>query len=1193
MGLWFCLPVIGLAGPSEKASLATTQIISLDGTDWLSLTDPNNQGLGKQWFTAPQPQAKPTAVPGIIQDTYPGYHGVVWYWRKIEIPAHPHIQSRYLLRFWSVFYKTDVWVNGTHIGAAESFNTPFVFDITDAVKSEGQNVLAVRIIDPGANDIEGYRRGQVPGGNLWPYGGFEESVELLLTPVVRIQNMFVRSDWQTGNIHIQARLHNSLNEPELAQFEFGVALQNSGETIQMIMIERTLPIGDSVIEADLMVRQPHLWSLADPFLYRVTTSLKLPRRNSLDEFSVRMGFRDFRVAKGYFRLNGKRIYLKSSHTGNEMPIGIRVPYDPDWLRRDLINVKAMGFNCIRFFQSTPLRYQLDLCDEIGLLAIDEPRGGWLYDDSPYALKRYTNSVRETILRDRNHTSVIAWGLLNEHPWATGDSEQFRHTVGLLAMIRQLDDSRLVLLGSGRWDCQPAIGSVSNPGSNEWECLLGIDSPNAQPIEPLCGKGGPPRQEPGASPIAGYVGPLGDIHVYPPTPHTGEIIEFLRTVGQGTKNVFVSEYGIASAVDLVRLARHYEQRGKEYCDFAQDYRKRLDLFLRDWERWQMADCFGRPEDYFADCIAHNGPRRLIGINALRANPYVNGYSLTGTSDQGRTGEGLITTFRELKPGVVDALFDGLAPLRWCLFTEPVHVYRAAEIQLEAVLANEDVLLPGSYPARLEVFDVSNQKVFTRHVDVKIPNPTGQPEPSLALSVFSEQVTAAWPTGKYRFTATFDRGAAATGGEAVFYITDASEIPKVDSDVVLWGKDSELETWLNKQQDIRVRPFTPGKQKSPELILVSRQPQPPGGTEAFTELVRNIVRGSTAIFLCPEVFAREIKTGEFVEAKYTYNAEGTVAELFGEPGDPGPALGLVYYNDTGAALTFVPPALHGLVIGSSGHSAVVRWTAPETMNVNIKGMFTEGNRASVTVAVKKGNEKLFNASDSKDIPFNLETTVRTSQSIDFVLKNTSDCHHSHTGLAVNIISEGKNWDLNRDVLAIQPADQKIMANRTRSSFGPWSYGFISDSKHTDSTGWVPLVRKGTPINPGLTSYVYPKDTWARQHAIFDGMPAGGLLDDIYYRELFSKRLWSDQDVPSEIVAASIVTSWNYYSGLRIGVYDLGAGRFVLNSFRIRENLGTHPAAERLLKNILVYTATDIRQELVDLPADFDSFLTRIGY
>lgn len=62
--------------------------------------------------------------------------------------------------------------------------------------------------------------------------------------------------------------------------------------------------------------------------------------------------------------------------------------------------------------------------------------------------------------------------------------------------------------------------------------------------------------------------------------------------------------------------------------------------------------------------------------------------SGTVDQGMPGEGLFTTFREPKPGTPDAVWDGLAPLRWCVFAEPVHGYRGTPVRFEALLANED-------------------------------------------------------------------------------------------------------------------------------------------------------------------------------------------------------------------------------------------------------------------------------------------------------------------------------------------------------------------------------------------------------------------------------------------------------------------------------------------------------------------------
>ena len=116
--------------------------------------------------------------------------------------------------------------------------------------------------------------------------------------------------------------------------------------------------------------------------------------------------------------------MRSTHTGNHSPIGQILPpaTAPDLLRRDLVYAKACGFNMVRYISGVAHPYQLDLADEIGLLVYEETLAGWLLADSPRMGERFDFSVREMILRDRNHPSVVIWGLLNE----TTDGPVFRH-----------------------------------------------------------------------------------------------------------------------------------------------------------------------------------------------------------------------------------------------------------------------------------------------------------------------------------------------------------------------------------------------------------------------------------------------------------------------------------------------------------------------------------------------------------------------------------------------------------------------------------------------------------------------------------------------------------------------------------------------------------------------------------------------
>jgi hypothetical protein len=108
--------------------------------------------------------------------------------------------------------------------------------------------------------------------------------------------------------------------------------------------------------------------------------------------------------------------------------------------------------------------------------------------------------------------------------------------------------------------------------------------------------------------------------------------------------------------------------------------------------------------------------------------------------------------------------------------------------------------------------------------------------------------------------------------------------------------------------------------------------------------------------------------------------------------------------------------------------------------------------------------------------------------------------------------------------------------------------------------------------LPNNVYHKDDWAKLHPLFDGLPAGGLMDYTFYRELIPNVGWSRTNTPMAAVAGAIYASTGYSSGLLISVDELGAGRVLLNTLRIRENLGKHPAAERLLRNFLRWGALE---------------------
>ncbi len=1152
------------ASPVQAGPLVPGDVLSLDGDDWLLATDPDNVGKDQKWYRTPQAEAKQTKVPWIIQDAFPGYHGLAWYWREFEVPANPHKEGRYLLRFWAVDYKAEVWVNDIYAGEHEGGETPFTLDITKAVKAGAKNHLAVRVLNPTHEPIDGITLGETPhrckvmpygAGAAYNHGGITDSVELLITPAVRIEDLFVNPNPAAGILRIRTAVHNAANHTNKAHLQFTVAAA-SGETISMIETAFDLPPGTTPIETNLPIKNPRLWELNDPYLYRITARVMTEQSDSMDECSTRCGFRDFRFADGYFRLNGRRLFLRSSHTVNHYPIGLQFPHDPDLARRDFFNMKVMGFNMVRFIWGGSLRYQLDLCDEIGLMVYEEHFGSSQITAAQPALgQRFDHSISQIILRDRNHPSIVIWGLLNEIP----NNAQFQHAVQSLDLVRSVDPSRMVLLNSGRWDGQYATGSISNPGSHEWEPLLGAEGPqnadspedvpfdlmvtakaediidfavgvgidgcgaDTTPVDILIRENGPAKEsgqkiwnitedisfeknpngawsygvvpkpenrmepdtrvltlftnllagsavpwwhfsppryqnvpalfqntsdqelhgcppgfvalhggceademavarwtapyagtfritgtfyqgdrgycdyyviqnpnkilfrqlasaKPGVSTgIGGYWAQAGDAHVYPPVPQQVEMTRFLRTMGQDSPNhVFLSEYGIGSAVDLWRTVRHFERLGKAHLEDGQFYADKLNRFLTDWKNWRLEECYARPTDFFAESLARMASQRTLGLNAIRSNPNLVGYNLTGMIDHVMTGEGLTTPFREFKPGTIEAIFDGFAPLRLCLFAEPANLYRGTDIKLEAVLANEDMLPPGEYPVRLCALSPDHQRLLDRVISITIPETQDQKELPLAMPIFTENLKIDGPHGSYQFLANFEKGAAAAGGKTEFFVDDPARMPSIETEIVLWGEDAPLREWLTGH-GIKVRAFDPAAPKNQDVILVSNtRPAAMDTGLAFQDLTGRIRQGATAIFLSPSVFQKD--------------------------------------------------------------------------------------------------------------------------------------------------------------------DQP--------------------------TGWLPLDNKGSIAH--ISSWLYLTDVWAKNHPIFADLPAGGLLDYTFYRELIPAAVWVGQDPPAQAVAGSIKASQDYQSGLILSVYKLGNGQIILNTLLIRENLGKHPAAERLLRNMLRYAA-----------------------
>jgi hypothetical protein len=810
-----CVPVFGAGAATDVSQ--QSGIMSFSGKDWRIATDPQNEGREQKWYDAPRKDAKTTPVPWVIQNMYPGYHGVAWYWKTFKAPANPHKDGRYLLRFEAVDYLAEVWLNGKPVGTHEGGETPFTLDVTDTIRRDGDNVLAVRVLNPTYTRIDGIKLLETPhgckadgihGNTLFNSGGIVGDVELLAVAPLRITDIHLVPDWKTGEIRIRAALENTAAECA-AVAKFFVASAGGGQSLAATDVPVIAKPGAGLVEAVVRVPNHRLWTIEDPALYRVTVRLLVTNTDSVHEQTVRCGFRDFRYENGYFRLNGKRVFLKGAFYHVHFPITYQMPHDQALIRTDATNMKKAGYNMVRIaFRSLPR--MLEVCDEVGLLVYQEHYGSWQMQNSPYLKERWERTMREVVIRDRNHPSLIAWGMLNE----TGMGPVLMTAQAWLPVLRGLDTTRVAFLNSGRWDGQKAtVGSLSNPDSLTWDAT-----------------------------------DLNDIHSYLFCPLSQADLDASRSF-----NGFLSEYGFGGPMDLPSELAQFRQLGQEQNDDAKYYQQVMDRFMDVWTRWRLNEIWQRPEDYFTD--GHRTYARLKELpeTAVRSGMRLKGYSTTHMTQDGTySGCGLTTLFRQPKD---PSLFEGArlanAPLRWCLFATPNNVYLGRKVRFEAVLANEDILAKGAYPTHMEITGPDHRPLTTREFQVRIEEFVPGNERPFAIPCFDETIPVDGPAGTYEFVVTMSDRKDIPGNRRTFYVDDPSTMAAWPQQVAVWGEDDTLKQWLT-QQHVKVLPWD-ASSKEKRIIIAGIKPPAPGQAEEFGKLIETIRSGSVVVFLDWKVFA----------------------------------------------------------------------------------------------------------------------------------------------------------------------------------------------------------------------------------------------------------------------------------------------------------------------------------------------------
>lgn len=424
------------------------QCIDLSGF-WDLRFDPENKGLATHWENG-FAEGRPVAVPASWNDQFEDgrdYLGNTWYQTRFDLPlGFDAARHRIRLRFNSVNYFAQMWLNGVELGAHEGGHLPFEFDVTTLLRAE-HNLLVARVegalapdrVPPGnvANDPR-----QVSGKNsypntlfdFFPFCGIHRPVLLYALPREGIADLAVTTEiaGNDGIVRVQMR---SASDALTAR----IALRDTNARAET-------RITDGRAQVELRVADAQFWSPDTPRLYDLI--VELTRGGAVvDRYVLPIGIRTIQVAGDQLLLNGKPIYLMGFGRHEDFPITGR-GIVPAVIVKDYALLKWIGANSFRTSHYPYSEQMMDLADRLGFLVIDEtPAVGLFFTEDGLArrlelCRQYTQAL---IARDRNHPSVIMWSLANE-PYSDHPSAKpfFRD---LYDLAKSLDATRPVTLVS--------------------------------------------------------------------------------------------------------------------------------------------------------------------------------------------------------------------------------------------------------------------------------------------------------------------------------------------------------------------------------------------------------------------------------------------------------------------------------------------------------------------------------------------------------------------------------------------------------------------------------------------------------------------------------------------------------------------------------------------------------------------------
>jgi beta-galactosidase len=348
--------------------------------------------------------------------------GIGWYRKTFTVPTNDK-NKKVFIYFEGISKNGEVWINGHYLGKRPNGYISYQYDLSPYLNFGKQNILAVKVDHQEFADSRWYAG-----------SGIYRNVFLITTDRLHIKK------WGVFTTTPQV-------SKEKATMAVNVAIENNSTVNQTIEIQNTLSDSkgkivahatksisvsaseEIVSDVSLEISNPALWSTEQPSLYTLSTVLK-KGTVLLDKIDTKVGIRDFHFDPNTgFTLNGLPMKIKGVCVHHDAGcLGAAVP-NGVWERR-LLRLKEMGCNSIRMSHNPHATELYDLCDKLGFLVMDEAFDEWEGGKNKWIqgwnvgtpgtqgyhesfAEWHERDLRDQILRNRNHPSIIMWSIGNE------------------------------------------------------------------------------------------------------------------------------------------------------------------------------------------------------------------------------------------------------------------------------------------------------------------------------------------------------------------------------------------------------------------------------------------------------------------------------------------------------------------------------------------------------------------------------------------------------------------------------------------------------------------------------------------------------------------------------------------------------------------------------------------------------------